>query len=192
MKSTTAVIGFTLVASCLASAHAQGHADADSLVLERTQCFGTCPAYRVRIARDGKLLFQSRNPGDSTIAVDSVGAGTFAELMGRANRAGIFSLPERIMSDRSICVDYATDHPTVTLTVFKGDEKDSVEDYLGCYAAVDHSLNDTLRRLRNFQIAVDSALRTARWLRPARIRRWPPDRRAARSHHIPIDNAFSQ
>jgi hypothetical protein len=59
----------------------------------------------------------------------------------------------------------------VKLTVFKGDTKDSVEDYLGCYQAGDHSLNDTLRQLRNFQIAVDSALHSARWVRSAQIRR---------------------
>ena len=167
----TTTIGFALVAGWQTPAPAQSAPGADSLVLEPTQCYGTCPAYRLRIARDGKVMFQSRNPGDSTTATDSIDTGTLAELMRRADRTGIFALPQRIMDDRSICVDYATDHPTVTLTVFMGDKRDSVEDYLGCYQAVDHSLNDTLRKLRNFQIAVDSALRSARWVRPARMRR---------------------
>src|ERR687888_360851 len=37
----------------------------DSIVLERTACFGTCPAYRLRISAAGAVHFTSRNFGDS-------------------------------------------------------------------------------------------------------------------------------
>jgi hypothetical protein len=37
----------------------------DSIVPERTLCYGTCPAYRLRLAASGDVAFTSLNPGDS-------------------------------------------------------------------------------------------------------------------------------
>src|SRR5712671_6957629 len=37
---------------------------ADSIVLERSACYGTCPAYRLRLSNTGEIRFESRNPGD--------------------------------------------------------------------------------------------------------------------------------
>ena len=157
-----------LTAANVAVAQRQQPSNTDSLVLERTLCFGTCPAYRLRLSRDGQVLFQSRNPADSTVARDSIGARVLPDLIRLARAAGFFALPTRIRDDRRICVDLATDHPTVTITIFGRDSTHVVEDYHGCSQAVDHSFNPTLRALRRFEVAVDSALGSARWVRPAR------------------------
>ena len=171
----TSVVVFGLTTGWLAPASAQQNREADSLVLERTVCFGTCPAYRLRVSRDGGVFFQSRNPGDSTIATDSVVFRTLADLVRLAQAAGVFALPSRIMDDRRICADVATDHPTVTIKIFGNGWSHIVEDYHGCFQSVDHSLNVELRNLRRFEVAVDSALGSARWVRPSRRPR-PPKR----------------
>jgi hypothetical protein len=141
---------------------------ADSLVLERTTCYGTCGAYRVSISATGRIQFQSRNPGDTTTARDSVAPRVLTALVSRAERAGFFGFPGRIADDRTICVDRATDHPTVTLSIYGDDGRHVVEDYQGCFQASDHSLVGRLVRLRAFETAVDSALGTERWVRPSR------------------------
>jgi hypothetical protein len=140
----------------------------DSLVLERTTCYGTCGAYRVSISATGRIQFQSRNPGDTATASDSVAPKVLPRLVTRAERAGFFKLPARIADDRKICVDRATDHPTVTVSIYGSDGRHVVEDYQGCFRASDHSVVGPLVRLRAFETAVDSALGTERWVRPSR------------------------
>ena len=47
----------------------------DSVVLERTRCYGTCPAYRLRVSRTGEVRFASRNlRDDQRVGVDTVEA----------------------------------------------------------------------------------------------------------------------
>lgn len=151
-------------------------ASADSLVLERSMCFGTCPAYRIRVARDGSVLFHSRNPGESTEAREKVPARTLSELMAAADRIDFFSLPSRVADDRELCAVRATDHPGVTITVF-GVTTKSVDYGTGCYVRSTDSTTTSgargiarhprLTSLTAFAKVIDSTLGTARWVRPA-------------------------
>jgi hypothetical protein len=144
---------------------------ADSIVLERTLCYGTCPAYRLSLTRAGLVRFESRNPTDSgRTASDTVGQAVVLALEGRAATIGFFELPEVIAGDKRLCPDSATDHPTATLTMFLPGRTARVVDYHGCFQAVDHSVVDAVQRLRAFEAAVDSAARSERWVRPARRR----------------------
>src|SRR5437764_7008112 len=71
-----------------------GAAGLDSVVLERTSCFGTCPAYRLSIARSGHVSFQSRNRGDTAFhAWGTVPARILDTIARRAERTGFFDLP---------------------------------------------------------------------------------------------------
>jgi hypothetical protein len=143
----------------------------DSIVLERTLCYGTCPAYRLSLAGTGRVGFESRNPGDSgRTATDSVPPAVVAELLVEAEALGFFGLPDEIAADSSLCPDRATDHPTATVTIHRSAGMKRVEDYGGCYAATDHSVVPVVRRLRAFETAIDSAAGSARWVRPARGR----------------------
>ena len=145
---------------------------ADSLVLERTLCYGTCPAYRLSITAAGRVFFVSRNPGDSSrTAADTVSPAVLRDLVARATVIGFDELPDRIDGSRTLCQDVATDHPTATLTIFRGSAQKRVVDYLGCYARSDHSVVSIVGSLRAFESAVDSAVGSARWVRLARERR---------------------
>lgn len=135
----------------------------DSIVLERTQCFGTCPAYRLSITRAGAVHFQSRNPGDSArVATGSAAPGGFQALVERAASIGFDSLPDRIEGSR-YCPDAATDHPSAGVEIFRGAAVKRVADYLGC--------REGLESLRRFENAIDSVAGSQRWVQPA-SRRW--------------------
>jgi hypothetical protein len=146
-------------------------APADSIVLERTLCYGTCPAYRLRVAGSGHVAFESRNPGDSgRVASGRVTPDRVAGLLVQADKLGFDSLPEIIANDRRFCPDNATDHPTATITVFRRAATKRVEDYLGCFAKADHSVTALVAQLRAFEKSIDSAAGSERWVQPARGR----------------------
>jgi hypothetical protein len=144
---------------------------ADSIVLERSMCFGTCPAYRLRLSQAGEIHFESRNPGEGgRTASDTITAATLPFLISRARAVGFFDLPQEIASDSVLCRDRATDHPTVVISVFTKDGIQRVRDYHGCFETTEHGVLPQIRRLRLFESEIDSVLQSTRWVRPARRR----------------------
>jgi hypothetical protein len=147
---------------------------ADSIVLERTMCYGTCPAYRLSVTSSGRVSFLSLNPGDSErSASDSISRGKFESLVSQAESLGFFTLPDTIANDRALCPLRATDHPTATLTVFRGARPKRVVDYHGCYAGTERSLSRvaSVSRLHLLEAQIDSVAHAERWITPAPLRR---------------------
>ena len=143
-------------------------AAADSIVLERSVCFGTCPAYRLRLAGTGEVRFESRNSGDeSRVALDTVAATTLPTLVSKARSIGFFDLPPKIQGDSVLCPTAHTDAPTVIVTIFSRDGTKPVEDYHGCVGKVDHKTPPALEQLHAFESEIDSVLGSSRWVRPA-------------------------
>lgn len=144
---------------------------ADSIVIERSVCYGTCPAYRLRLSNAGEIYFISRNPGDEgRTAVDTMPATTLPLLISGARAAGFFELPQDIVRDSVLCRDNATDHATVTVSVFLKDATKTVQDYHGCFETREHGVLPRIETLRSFENEIDSVLRSSRWVRPARRR----------------------
>ena len=133
-------------------------ANADSVVLERTSCFGVCPAYRLRIAQSGDVLYQSRALGDTTHSLSQITAEEARHLFQIADILQFDALPDTIARDRAYCPNFVTDYPTATTTVFVGTSSKHVVDYLGCdWAPVG------LRRLEGM---IDSVAGTTRFIGP--------------------------
>ena len=107
-------------------------AKADSIVLERTPCFGTCPAYRLRIAKSGEVAFRSRAARDTAHSVTFIPAEDAQRLFERASLLAFDSLPDTIATNHLYCHSYVTDYPTAITTVFVGSASKQVTDYLGC------------------------------------------------------------
>jgi hypothetical protein len=145
-------------------------AAADSVVLERTLCFGLCPAYRLSVAASGRVHFASLNPGETgRTASDTIPRAKAAQLLARAGQVGFFQLPDRTADDSSLCPLRATDHPTVVVAVFSSAGAKRVEDYTGCYVSTDPlRVAERLERVRAWQQSIDSVAGSSRWVRPAR------------------------
>jgi hypothetical protein len=159
---TVPLVTLALLASRGLKAQYVEPASVDSVVLERTLCFGVCPAYRLSLTRAGSVHFESRNPGDSgRIAFATIPTADFQNFiaLGLASTA-FFALPDRIRDEPKYCGNEATDHPTVTVTLYAGARVKRVEDYLGCmWAPV---------ALRAFEDRIDQAAQSSRWVRLAR------------------------
>ena len=136
---------------------------ADSVVLERTACFGACPAYRVSIARSGVVYFESLNPNDSgSTRHGHIDPERFRDLITTATFARFFSLPDVIGGD-AYCGSQVTDVPTVTVSVFLPNRRKTIADYLGCLWGP--------MILRNFESEIDEVAGTRRWARPPRYKK---------------------
>src|SRR5688572_25752540 len=142
----------------------------DSIQLERSLCYGTCPAYRLHFDTSGRIRFLSLNPGDSgRTAQDSVSPEGLTFLEREAQRFGFFLLPDSLEGS-VYCADLATDHPTITVTIYRSSGVKQVRDYHGCYERSDHSVRPAIARLRTFETMIDGVTASSRWVRPARRR----------------------
>lgn len=142
--------------------------EADSVVLERTTCFGTCPAYRLSVGRSGRVSFESRGSGERRSAADSVAPMYFYRIMGNAMMIDFLKLPDRISDDPHFCPAKMTDAPTATVTVFMSSQTKVVEDYHGCLWAP-----DGLRYLERY---IDEAANSGRWVHQSATHQ-PPNTR---------------
>ena len=141
---------------------------ADSIVLERSRCYGTCPAYRLRLSDAGMVRFESLNPGDEgRVAEDTAAATTLSSLVSRARSIDFFDLPPEIAADSALCRNRATDHSTVVVTIFTKTEATRVQDYLGCFETTQRGVQPRVVRLRAFEAEIDSVLQSSRWIQPA-------------------------
>jgi len=162
--SSRILFGILCVLPCLAldAQRSDPIYSADSVVLERTLCFGTCPAYRLSISRSGVIHFESRNPEDERRAKDSILVRDFETILVQAHRVDFLSLPDRIADDKRFCPHDVTDNPTAIVTIFIPARPKRVEDYYGCFWAP--------AGLRDLETYIDEITRAKRWIRAARRR----------------------
>ena len=137
----------------------------DSIVLERTVCFGMCPAYRLRIAANGDVLFQPQKPAGAT-ATSTITAAAYASLVSEFDKAGFGGYPDNIQSDSLMCGRQATDHPGAIVTTFRGSNVKRVEDYHGCHGTDGRpDIEKRLATLRDLEARIDTVAGTSRWIR---------------------------
>ncbi|HYW09582.1 MAG TPA: DUF6438 domain-containing protein [Longimicrobium sp.] len=129
----------------------------DSIALERLPCFGTCPVYRVVIARTGRVRFAATNPATVNVT-DSVAPQGFAGLAREADAIGFWTLPGTI-AESPLCGPQRTDGPSAVVTLYTAGGVKEVHDYQGC-AGVPAAL-------RAFEERIDRVTRSERWVRPA-------------------------
>ncbi len=173
-KTSSVVTAVLLAAACAPkpeldeSAAPQDVALPDSIVLERTVCFGTCPAYRLRIAGNGAVLFEPRIPAGSPTS-DKIPVERVRSLAAALERADFNAFPDVIQQDRVYCAMEATDNPSAIIRVFRGAASKTVNHYFGCHAN-DERAQQRLEVLRALPAQIDSAADAARWIKPVELR----------------------
>jgi ankyrin repeat protein len=120
--------------------------------LERTTCFGSCPAYRVSVRGDGTVLFDGRRgvylPGHHTAHIPRASVDA---LIAEFRAANFLSALPKYQGNWS-------DNPTQTLALRLNGTTKTVVDYVG--------LDDGLPlAVKNLQDAVDKAAQTDRWIK---------------------------
>jgi hypothetical protein len=161
--------------SANAVAHAQearlSHIRPDSVVLERTSCFGTCPAYRLAVHASGRVAFESRNRGDeANRASNTLPVAAFARILTTAARVGFDTMPAFDLGATGYCRVAKTDHPMITVTTFATDTLKRLSYYTGCTSEAPDAgrTEQFIRQLQTLADSIDAAVGAHRWIRPGR------------------------
>ncbi|HEX8393678.1 MAG TPA: DUF6438 domain-containing protein [Longimicrobium sp.] len=137
-------------------AAAAGSAAVDSLVLMRTRCFGTCPAYRVVLRPSGEVRFRQSWPDSLPEHRATIAPAQFNALVAGADAAGFWALPTLMAENTGVCGMARTDSPTTVVGVYGAARTHVVEDYYGCTRIPGP--------LRAWEARIDSVAGVSRWL----------------------------
>jgi len=120
-RGPSVVLFPTAAAQTSATAPAQGPI---TITLERTACFGFCPAYRVSLREDGTVTYEGTQhvkvPGKQTWRIDPAAVRALAREM---RDAGFFELQDQYRA-------MMTDHPTVYTSLSTGGRTKKVMNYV--------------------------------------------------------------
>ena len=144
------ILSLTIVQSSVTTSFAVQDSIPDDLVikLERTVCFGECPAYSVTIDSKGNVTYD----GNKFVRVvdrqtDRIPLSRVAALLATIERIGFFELENSYRQP-------VTDNPTTFVSVVLRGRTKRIEDYLGAP-----------KELKQFEQQIDDAARTKRWVR---------------------------
>ena len=124
------------------------------IILERTRCFGLCPAYKLTVYADGKVEFfgdkfvSAMGQHAKTISQDKVGL-----MLGEVWNINFFEL-----NGRYDCYD-DIDGPTVKIAITKDSRTKEIVHYHGCESAD----KEELTALTKFEDKIDELAEVADW-----------------------------
>jgi hypothetical protein len=141
-----------------AAESSSGAVGTDSVVvaLERGPCLGTCPVYRVTIARSGAVRFEGRRfVRDSGRVMGAISRAAVDSLLAELEAGGYFELADRYVPGEPGCGAAATDLPTVITEVTWPGRTKRIEHYHGCA--------DRPAALSALERRIDDVAGTDRW-----------------------------
>jgi len=132
----------------------------DSITLERTACFGTCPMYKVTVTSDGAVTFNGERFTKTTgIAKGKISREDFRQLVSEFEKINYFSLPDSYTPGTPVCPQRVTDMPSANTSIrLKGKTK-SVAHYYGC------GNSGTLEKLAALEKKIDEVTGTQKWIK---------------------------
>lgn len=116
------------------SGHAKPAAAAfDTIVLQRTACYGACPIYTVAISADGTSTYT----GEKFVKVEGVRRATVSQadialLSSALKRTTFDQLRTTYVSEADGCKDPPTDLPSLSISVTTSGQTRKVSLYAGC------------------------------------------------------------
>lgn len=165
----TLVLTSTLLFCGSFSAYSQEDIPEDFMVtLERTMCFGWCPAYTLTITADGTVKFNPEGafahrgdgPMPSLPLTNKITAHQLGMLLAEIKKINFFSLQRRYGREEkrsSECPESWTDNPSTTIRIVAKGKRKTVSHYLGCRGT------KTLNDLVQFENRIDDIANTDQW-----------------------------
>lgn len=129
------------------------------ITLERTVCYGTCPAYKLEIFEDGKVLYEGKEfVKQKGKAEGRITKAELQKLVNEFERIKYASLDDKYVDDPKNCPEQWTDNPTATTSLNWEGKKKTIEHYHGCRGS---QILDQLTALEN---KIDQVVNTKRWI----------------------------
>jgi hypothetical protein len=128
------------------------------ITLERTTCFGTCPAYKITIFDDGKVLFQ----GKDFVKQKGKAEGTITKAELDALRREFEQIDYLKLDDQygmgDKCPEGWTDYPSAITSFTTNGKTKTINHYLGCRGL------PILDQLTALEDKIDEVVKTKRWI----------------------------
>ena len=131
----------------------------DSITLERTACFGTCPIYDVTIAADGTVSFQGQRFTRLQSATGRISRRAFRKLVREFERIKYFSLPDDFTPGTKNCPNMITDMPSANTSIYLKGKSKAVSHYHGC------GNSGVLAKLTALENKIDQVAGTQKWIK---------------------------
>jgi hypothetical protein len=134
---------------------AQSPGAAEVITLQRTVCFGTCPAYKLTIFHDGRVVYVGsefvKNKGTATARIS---VADLENLVSEFTKLDYFSLKGDLP-----CPENWTDNPSAITSLSWGGKKNAVNHYYGCHGA------EILEKLTKLESKIDEVVNTNQWVK---------------------------
>jgi hypothetical protein len=127
-----------------------------SVHMERTRCYGSCPAYQVDIASDGTVSFVGEAFVVSERGTRRISRERLRAISELVDAAQFFELRDEYVSEG--CTGVWTDNPTTKIRIVRAGKTKTIERYHGCEGAP--------IALDELAAAIDVAAGTAEWVGP--------------------------
>ena len=128
------------------------------ITLERTVCYGTCPAYKLTIYADGKVVFEGAEYVRKTGRFEArVSRDKVQELLTAFREINYFDLKNNY-SEKD-CPQWWTDHPTAQTSLTINGRSKTVRHYYGCAGL------EVLDRLSKLESKIDKTVNVDQWVK---------------------------
>lgn len=118
------------------------------ITLERTLCYGTCPAYKLTLTGDGKVTYEGQDfvrvKGTQT---DQIGLQQVKELIDEFYKINYFSLQDHYTAS-------ITDQPSTITSITVNGVSKTVDDYYGAPA-----------KLKVLENKIDEVANSIKWIK---------------------------
>ena len=122
--------------------------------LERTACYGNCPAYTVTIHGDGRVEYNGKTyVKEKGLREGRIEADQIKSLLNEFATAKFFTLSENYSGEN--CTRYCTDMPTAVTEINVREASHHVKHYYGCGGAP--------KALFDLESAIDKLANVERW-----------------------------
>ncbi len=164
-------VGFfllTFIQACAQSPIANDKIPGDlKITLNRTICYGSCPAYSLTIAASGKVAFEGRSfTGTIGKAEGKIDQKAIKELTGEFIKADFFNLKDNYSREKDGCREVWTDHPSETISITVNAKKKTVSHYFGCKNVT----GNALQRITKLGERIDELVKSDKW-----VKGWKPE-----------------
>jgi len=121
------------------------------ITLSRTICYGTCPAYKLEIFANGRVVFEGQHHVRKTgQVVWQIDQNRIKQLIAEFAKIKYFSLADDYsLSNRKNCPNFGTDAPSVTTSITINGQTKTVFHSHGCQDL------DVLSQLESFEDKID-------------------------------------
>jgi len=133
------------------------------ITLERTICFGTCPAYKLTISADGAVVFTGEDyVREKGTVHGNISKDQLKQLISEFTKSQYFSLRDSYISEEDGCPESWTDSPTVTTSIRINGQYKSIVHYLGCQENNGESVFP--KELKDLEDTIDEIIGTRKWI----------------------------